>query len=111
MDLDWDREFEWKSYRGAKKIKDMDDIHIVNVVHYLKKRIEKLPLEFLGGDNYLRDSLHNFTKEMKFRNIPENSLENAPYEFEDGDGNLRLWDYDKNNFIIKTPALRYILEE
>lgn len=112
MKIDWDREYEWKSYRGIIKIKDMFDAHLVNVVHYLKKRMEKIANQMPDWeDSYPSNSLTNFTKEMEFRKIPESLLDNAPYEFEDGEGCLRKWDYETNSFIIKSPSLRYVLED
>lgn len=112
MEIDWDREYEWKSYRGIIKIKDMDDAHIVNVVHYLKKRLDKIYKQMPDWeDSYTLNALFNFTQEMKSRKIPESLLENAPYEFEDGEGCLRKWNYETNSFTIKSPALRYVLED
>lgn len=112
MDLYWDREFEWKSYKGNKKIKDMEDTHIINVVHYLKKRLEKIAKQLPDWkDTHTANALFNFTQEMKFRKIPESSLDNAPYEFEDDKGNLRKWDYESNSFIVTPPSLRFIKDD
>lgn len=112
MSYSWSRDFEWKSYKGIIKIKDMEDLHIVNVVHYLNNKIKRIETQMPDWeDSYSYNALLNFKKEMEYRNIPEASLANAPYEFEDGEGCLRKWDYETDSFIIKTPSLRYILED
>jgi hypothetical protein len=112
MNSDWDRDFEWKSYRGVVKIKDMDDLHLINVTHYLIDKVKVIKTKMPDWeDSYTYNTLLNFKKEMQFRNIPVSCLDHAPYEFEDNRGNLRKWDYASNSFIITPPSLRFIKDD
>jgi hypothetical protein len=107
----FDREFEWNSYKGVIKIKDMDDLHLVNALHFLLHKRNKIKHVTLGElkEDY-NDALYQLTCEMKYRDIPEVLLKEAPYAFEDDQGNIRKWNYNSNSFEVVPPSLRYIKE-
>jgi len=111
--------FLWGSYRGPVKVKDMEDLHVVNVTHMVTQRVSNLKkdMDQYGLDlaDYANDRmdkllqvLNVFKAEMKFRKIPETALADAPYSFSDDEGCERIWDYKENKFIIKPPAVRFI---
>ena len=108
-----DREMEWRSYKGYIKIKDMEDIHVINVVHMLAIRIKKAKDSIKQLENSVDDELglhslrleyreetlktlsdifDNFKAEMGFSNLSFDLLGKAPYPFEAVTGCVLLWD-------------------
>lgn len=127
-----DREMEWRSYKGYIKIKDMEDIHVINVVHMLAIRIKKAKDSIKQLENSVDDELglhslrleyreetlktlsdifDNFKAEMGFRNLSFDLLGKAPYPFEDETGCVRLWDEESKKFNIKSPSVRFSMED
>ena len=96
-----DRNIIWRSISGDKKIKDMDDTHVVNIVHlletsrlpYLYNKLKEATQDY--AIEYMTEViaeqkivLNNFTEEIKYTCLPESMLDNAPYPFRDKDGKI-----------------------
>lgn len=120
------RNMLWRATTGDIRIKDLEDTHLVNIVHLLinsripslkKKRKESKKsnpdlAEYL--DELLSEQkriLKNFKKEMKYRDLPESMLDNAPYPFKDKDGLIKKWDYEAREPVIVSNAKRFITGE
>jgi len=122
-------DFVWNSYRGPIKVRDMDDLHLVNVTHMVinrikpmesrlasvakeNEKIDKILLEVLSlRKDYLQEVLETLLSEMSFRKIPDDTLRSAPYPFTDEQGAKRVWNYEKGNFDITYPGTRFIKDD
>jgi hypothetical protein len=118
----------WKATTGDIRIKDMDDTHVVNIVHLLinsripnlkKRRKEAKAKKNTDVIEYLEDIiketkyvLKNFKNEMNYRKLPESMLDDAPFPFKDKkDGELKKWDYEAREAKIVSKAKRFITED
>lgn len=108
-DLKW-RQTKWNSFEGQIKICDMEDTHVVNVLHYLMNlRVHPNGLNPEARRENIKNKIKLFKKEMKYRKLDFNLLKNAPYPFIDKKGNKAILDYEKG--LIKTPpSVRFITE-
>jgi hypothetical protein len=84
-----EEELVWKSVTGEKRLHDMDDVHIVNLTHFLHhspehKNHAKQPL-----------LLRALEKEWVRRNLTKAFLDLAPLPYQDRNGNWAVWDYTK----------------
>ena len=119
------RDTKWGSYDGrVKRIKDLEDTHVLNLVGYTRKRIKKLEViiqekmdnELFESANYLKETLEIqkkleevFREEVKLRKLEITpAAEEGIIPFRDKDGNLMRWSYE-NNSPYKIPnSVRFI---
>jgi hypothetical protein len=120
-----DRNYKWKSLNKVIKIKDMDGLHLANVIHLLNfNRIPKLEKRLKNSNlvQYQIETLQiqleetkrilfNMIKEFEFRNLDNSLIRNAPHPFKDSDGLLKKWNYDTNSLDIVSSAKRFILDD
>lgn len=116
------RNTTWSSLYGEKKLKDMDDTHVINTTHHLQARVNnyKLDLEKYNekpseiSENYLENNsflLNTFLQELDYRGISRDVVDEAPYPFRSPEGDLLVWDYKTKSPKSYPNTLRFIKEE
>ena len=99
------RESTWGSNDGRQiKIKDLEDRHLVNIVHFLNHS-EKHKLWHRRSE-YLRI----LNEEIKLRALPQEYVDKAPYPFKDEHGTLKTWSYERNRIVEIPLSIQLITE-
>lgn len=120
------RDFEWKSLSGTVKVKDIEDLHLANIIHLLKfNRIKNLKNKLKDPEilmdwqlDSIRYSLSEtlkiydiMKKEFKYRKLDKSLIAQAPHPFKDKDGLLKTWNYETNSLKLISSAKRFITDE
>lgn len=85
------RDSIWRTGGREIKVKDMDDLHLINTIHYIKES---------GSLDYFPDrkEIYEVMREeaFKIRYLSKKLLRYAPIPFKKQDGNWAVWNYEKS---------------
>ena len=74
----------WGSYDGRnKKVKDLDNDHLLNIIHHIRKL----------SDYYHPELLALMVEEARLRNLDPNATALGQIPFQNSNGDWVLWDY------------------
>lgn len=107
------RDSVWRSGIRQVKIKDMDDAHLINTIHYIKKS------GYLNYNDRMKKVYEVMSHEaFHIRCLSKGFLKYAPMPFKMDNGDWAVWNYEKfgldilsNKSFENSPLHQYELDE